>query len=73
MKNLFKKLFWEKDIFERAKKVGVEIGSSDGIDYETFCKRGNDSEDSLRSRQTVLISVMSLLISIVSLIISIFW
>lgn len=69
MWNPFKNLFWKKDIRERAKKVGVNIASSDGIDLETFWKRVNDSENSLRSRQNIIISLISLVISIFAVII----
>jgi hypothetical protein len=70
MWNPFKNLFWEKDIFKRAEKLGVKIGSSDGIDYETFCKRVKDSEDSLRSRQAFIISIGSLLVSLVAIVVA---
>lgn len=70
MWNLFKKLFWERDIFKRGKKLGIEPQGPDAIDYETFCKRVNDSENALRSRQNTIICTVSLLVSIVSLVIS---
>jgi len=69
MWNPFKNLFWEKDIFKRSEKLGVKISSSDGIDYETFCKRVKDSEDSLRSRQAFIISIGSLLVSLVAIVV----
>lgn len=70
MWNPFKNFFWDKDIFKRAEKLGVEIGSSDSIDYETFFKRVKDSEDSIRSRQAVIISIGSLLVSLVAVVVT---
>ena len=65
--NVIKKLFKKKDLFEKAKKFGIDPASSDGIDYDTFCKRVNDAETITLARKSLVIAIVSLLISIISL------
>jgi hypothetical protein len=64
---IIKKLFKKKDLFEKAKKFGIDPASSDGIDYDNFCKKVNDAETIALTRKSLVIAIGTLLISIISL------
>lgn len=67
LKNFLRK----KDLFEKAKKFGINPASSDGIDYDTLCKRVNDAETISLTKKSLVIAILSLSISIIALFINI--
>ncbi len=60
------------DIFKKAKKLGIDPASSDGIDYDTFYRKVMEAQNNSRANKALWISAAAFLVSLASLVFNIY-